>query len=460
MKTRCLSSARSSSILLTLLACVLILSGPGSAYAQVKYTYSGNPFNNLVGVECPPICRATGSFTIATPLPPNSQTFVEETYNFVDFSFTNGSSVFTELNCRFWSIYVETDANGEIRMWDLVFREDNFHSLVINNFPLDPDLGREATDTTVEDGGFAETIHNGGTWTSSATPSLQIVTSSPLAPALAGHAYNTTIHATGGRPPYTWTQAPATGPFLLGHFGFLPVPITFHQVGDDAVLSSTAAASDYSTGAYNFIVTVKDAANAISSATFTVAASCGDARDLIIPEYQQYGIIDKARDWIGFQPTCFQFTSTVADVYFTFDQLNASNAVAPAFALISKPFITGLDQWMARLGFRPALNSAYRTPFDQARVYHFSADMPVGGRHMFGDAADLDVPTKSRLQWEEMVIAALAAGATAVELPDPRFQCYQPTAFPAAPYRCAHADWRTKTLLGGYVSSPPSPSVR
>ena len=41
---------------------------------------------------------------------------------------------------------------------------------------------------------------------------LTITTSSPLPNASIGHFYSTTLAATGGTPPYTWSRAPVGCP--------------------------------------------------------------------------------------------------------------------------------------------------------------------------------------------------------------------------------------------------------
>ena len=51
-----------------------MLLGPLSAAARadVVYTYQGNAFNTYpTGLSCPPVCRVTGSFTLAAALAPN-----------------------------------------------------------------------------------------------------------------------------------------------------------------------------------------------------------------------------------------------------------------------------------------------------------------------------------------------------------------------------------------------------
>ena len=81
----------------------------------VTYTYSGKPISIFVGsYQCPPVRRATGSFTGPAPSPVNATTFVEETYQNVVTLFTNGSTTFSPLYTAFYSIYVVTSGEEEL----------------------------------------------------------------------------------------------------------------------------------------------------------------------------------------------------------------------------------------------------------------------------------------------------------------------------------------------------------
>lgn len=179
---------------------------------------------------------------------------------------------------------------------------------------------------------------------------------------------------------------------------------------------------------------------------------CGDERDQLIMDYIRLGVQDIVhgqKSGPPFLPTCSDFTKDAHNVNFTFNQLNISNMSYPTWALVRQPFASGLDAWISQLGSTRPLNSAYRPPADQFRVYlGLGIVPPKGSRHMFGDAADLDVPSESRDEWRLMVKAAKRVGATFIEPDRPPFPCFKKKAGTAA-WRCAHADWQG--VLGSYL---------
>jgi YVTN family beta-propeller protein len=88
------------------------------ASAQVTYTYTGKPFQNLSGgFTCPPECNITGSFTLAEPLAPNLSSYVASP---TSYSFTDGFVTITNVNGPPYSqIQVSTDSAGAISGWDV-----------------------------------------------------------------------------------------------------------------------------------------------------------------------------------------------------------------------------------------------------------------------------------------------------------------------------------------------------
>jgi hypothetical protein len=194
----------------------------------------------------------------------------------------------------------------------------------------------------------------------------------------------------------------------------------------------------------------------VAGQSFTVtqagANSCGDERDRIIQGYKDFGVQDilhGAHSGPLFVPVCSNFTKTGSNAFYSFPEFNISNQFAPNWALIRTPLAFGLDQWIRLLGAKKPLNSAYRTPADLIRIYsglHIPA--PKGSRHMFGDAADLDVPSKSQTEWRRMVKAAKDVGAAWTEPDRPPFGCFDASQGAAA-WRCAHADW--DGIIGSYL---------
>ncbi len=85
---------------------------------------------------------------------------------------------------------------------------------------------------------------------------LQITTGSPLPGAIVGEAYSVTIEATGGTPPYSWSQAS----------GALPPGITFNQDG-------TLSGAPTQAGSYSFGIVVTDAVGETDSRTFVLTVA-------------------------------------------------------------------------------------------------------------------------------------------------------------------------------------------
>ena len=92
-----------------------------SASADTIHTYTGNAFDSFPGnFACPPVCKITGSFTLAQPLPPNLS-FVTIFPKF--FSFTDGAVTLTPNNSFpfIFQPFMEfsTDSTGAITTWDI-----------------------------------------------------------------------------------------------------------------------------------------------------------------------------------------------------------------------------------------------------------------------------------------------------------------------------------------------------
>lgn len=98
-----------------------ILVAGGSTTGQTGFTYSfvGAPFTTFTGTSCPPVCRITGSFTLAQPLAPNLNQNIGGSGAFTpaSFSFTDGVTTFTNLNTSSSGFAVDTDANGKITLY-------------------------------------------------------------------------------------------------------------------------------------------------------------------------------------------------------------------------------------------------------------------------------------------------------------------------------------------------------
>jgi hypothetical protein len=104
--------------LVVALAAALLVSA--ASWADVIYTYSGHPFDEIYGTACPPVCGISGYFTLAAPLPANQGlTQIAPLY----FSFTDGSLTIDSTNSVDdgpfgpTHLWVGTDALGTITQW-------------------------------------------------------------------------------------------------------------------------------------------------------------------------------------------------------------------------------------------------------------------------------------------------------------------------------------------------------
>lgn len=87
-----------------------------SARADTIYTYTGNPFTSFSGgYACPPVCKITGSFTLATALPPNQGLTILAPP--ISFNFTDGLHDFTTASSILVNFLVATDSSGTPSGW-------------------------------------------------------------------------------------------------------------------------------------------------------------------------------------------------------------------------------------------------------------------------------------------------------------------------------------------------------
>jgi len=88
---------------------------------QATYSYYGVPFIYFENLSCPPVCRVTGSFTLAQPFPPNYSGDIRD-LGLLSYDFTDGVNVFTNLNSNIgYAAEVRTDSAGNIATWNLQF---------------------------------------------------------------------------------------------------------------------------------------------------------------------------------------------------------------------------------------------------------------------------------------------------------------------------------------------------
>lgn len=115
--------------------------------------------------------------------------------------------------------------------------------------------------------------------------------------------------------------------------------------------------------------------------------------------------------------------------YFSLSEINKGDY---SLALIRDSLITRadsgyeLDKWRHEYGSSRVINSGYRNPVRNDDV----GGKPLS-RHMFGDAADLDVVSNTVEEWDDLKAAA--------DLSDSDFVEPQTG---ACSLGCVHADWR------------------
>jgi hypothetical protein len=155
----------------------LMLAAPGRTTANITYTYGGNGFTQFnQSYACPPVCRITGSFTVAQPLAAN---LVYRTQIFpVSFSFTDGLNLFTDSSPTTHPVFlIGTDASGSITSWFIEFdiypnvsQPKITHLSYTCNAPdCPPAVPTDWTTDVAPDGvtvtNWAEGLNSPGTWT-------------------------------------------------------------------------------------------------------------------------------------------------------------------------------------------------------------------------------------------------------------------------------------------------------
>lgn len=154
---------------------VLLFAGSGIAAADVMYNFVGAPFNTFTNTTCPPTCELTGSFTVATALPPNL-VVDQGSFTPISFSFTDGLSTVTNLTATISGFSVGTDASGKIVTWD-IFADDAFSQMFAFSDP--PNLTQEGNNAqTYQAYFFGHT--SGGSWTVVPEPSTLLMLGSSV----------------------------------------------------------------------------------------------------------------------------------------------------------------------------------------------------------------------------------------------------------------------------------------
>lgn len=163
---------------------------------------------------------------------------------------------------------------------------------------------------------------------------------------------------------------------------------------------------------------------------------CGDDRDNLIAEYDEYGV--------NLQPECAWFTQSAHSQHFTFNQINypciSQGGPEYSWALFAQPLLIpassgyGLDRWQEYYteltgDQRPrTINSGYRDPFQNELC-----GGATQSQHQYGTAVDFRNVTRTENEWNNMWSAAGLSGA--------RADWREPRNGPCK-IGCVHADWR------------------
>jgi hypothetical protein len=101
---------------------------PSSASATATYSYTGLDFTFVIDNDSPAgtfttLMSVSGTFEVAAPLGPNL-VLSDISGSLISFSFTDGRSVFTDVNSTIGFFDIETDGAGAISDWTIALDID------------------------------------------------------------------------------------------------------------------------------------------------------------------------------------------------------------------------------------------------------------------------------------------------------------------------------------------------
>jgi len=164
------------------------------------------------------------------------------------------------------------------------------------------------------------------------------------------------------------------------------------------------------------------------SAIIVVVEGCGtgvdDERTQMKGEYLYYWAFHGLNYW----PVCDDFTQSAGSAHFSFVELNTGDY---SWAIIRDRLLMGLENTRSNYGYPMPVTSGYRNPHRQATVNPSA----MNSRHVYGDAADIDVRDNNgdgdlSDDSKRLVRAARDAGATYTQ------------EYPEGGYSHVHMDWR------------------
>lgn len=146
-------------LMLTLTVALFTVPSP----ADTIYTYTGLHFDDFGGATaCPPDCGITGSFTVSSPLIPDSAYYFTPD----SFSFTDGGVTFNQSTVSKADFGVITDEAGNIIGWNMDWFQGDYSMFSGTGDSVVCPSGCTPTDGIFTSSGFGRIVGPRGTWNS------------------------------------------------------------------------------------------------------------------------------------------------------------------------------------------------------------------------------------------------------------------------------------------------------
>jgi len=178
------------------------------------------------------------------------------------------------------------------------------------------------------------------------------------------------------------------------------------------------------------------------TSTWSFTLGCEEDLELLVKEYVTYKQ--------SYKPACNSFSRSASTKLFPFSSLNYTlnpNGGKYSYILLNKSAAgvtsekIGFDAWITEIdkvdSFHEEhrITSAYRNPYKQWKIYDdLGKPQKPNGQHVYGTALDISNNSKSKSEYDMLVKAAKAAGASWIE------DFYGKTG--PCKSSCVHADWR------------------
>lgn len=147
-----------------LICSLLAIALPTSARADTIYSYVGNLYY-LSGMYI------EGSFTVLDPLEANGSLYLTPA-DLVGYSFTDHSGIFDESNSSISKFHIDTDAMGNIALWEMSLDLLGPPPVTIGTYYLTYGAFPRVEDFTLFSGSRHGNYGNPGTWSVFTTPTV------------------------------------------------------------------------------------------------------------------------------------------------------------------------------------------------------------------------------------------------------------------------------------------------